>query len=166
MTESAAVRPSTPRAWPLGLIVALAALGVFGYDLGSEPLFVDESVDIAQAYLFNLAVDGRLNDWAWVEYHAYDQPPLLKYLIGVSLKVSGDRPPGRLAAGRWFGNTKTALVTPRMLRAARWPVVILGAGGCVAVFAIGTQWQGRWAGVMASALVMFNPLYRLHAAGR
>ncbi len=163
MTAPPAVSVTEPRAWPLGMLVALLAVAYFGYDLGSEPVFVDESVDIAQSYFFDLAVDGRLDDWAWVEYHAYDQPPLLKYLIGASLKVSGDRPPGRLAAGRWFANTKAALVTPRMLRAGRWPAVILGVAGCVAVFSIGTQLHCRWVGLGAAVLVMVDPLYRLHA---
>lgn len=166
MSEQTAERGSerkAPRAWPVGVMVAVVAVGWFGYRLRDEPAFVDESAYVAQGYFFDLAVNGQVDDWAWVEYHAYDLPPLPKYLIGASLKVAGDRPPGRIAAGQWFRDTKSVPIAPRVLTEARWPSVILGAVGCVAIFAIGCQLQGRVSGVLAAGLLMVDPLYQMHA---
>jgi hypothetical protein len=163
--------PATPgapprrpgRAWPIGLAVFAAGLAWFGHRLPEEPFFVDESAYIAQGYFFDLLVEGRGDDWAWVEYHAYDLPPLPKYVIGAALRAVGERPPGRLAAQAWFGNTKTPLANPRMVAAARWPSAAFGALGCAAIFALGTSIRDRRTGVLAAVLLAASPLYHMHA---
>lgn len=147
----------------LGLAVALVALLLFTFRLDQEPRFPDESAFLAQSYFLDLFIEGQNDDWAWVEYHAYDLPPLPKYLIGLALKVVGERPPGRLAAGRWFEDISRPFGSDRMLLAARWPSAIAGALGCVAIFAIGCQLRDRRTGLLAASLLMLDPLYRLHA---
>ena len=42
-------------------------------------------------------------------------------------------------------------------------MVVLGAVGCVAIFAIGSRAYGRAAGLVAAGLLMASPLYWLHA---
>ncbi len=167
MPEPSATPRTVPersgRAWPLALAVGLLAAAFFGVRLAAEPFFPDEAAFIAQSYFLDLFLQGKHDDWAWVEYHAYDLPPLPKYLIGAALNVSGDRPPGRLAAGAWFHNIKRPIVSPKMLQAARWPSVFLGAIGCAALFAIGTVAVDRRVGFIAALMLMINPLYAIHA---
>lgn len=163
-SDRATAPPSGTRtAWALGLAVGLVAAVVFGSGVGREPHFPDESAYIAQAYFLDLLLEGRRDDWAWVEYHAYDLPPLPKYLIGLSLKVAGLPHPNRLAAGDWFRDIRRPLAGPRTLIAARWPSVLMGAIGCSAIFFLGSSGGDRRVGVLASALLMLDPLYRLHA---
>jgi hypothetical protein len=141
----------------------LAAVAAFGVGLEQEPFFPDESAYVAQGYFFDLYASGRRDDWAWLEYHAYDLPPLPKYLIGAALRVAGERPPGRIEAGRWFVNVNKRFVNDRALYVARWPSVFLGALGCVALFAVGTMARDARVGLLAAGLLMVDPLYRMHA---
>jgi hypothetical protein len=151
------------RTWLCRGLVALSALALFARDLEGEPHFVDESAYISQAYFAELYGQGAWNDRAWLEYPALDLPPLPKYLIGLALHAQGYRAPSRAAAIAWYGNTQSRAETPAMLLTARWPSVLLGVLGCLAVFELGTL-AGDWrVGALAAFLVMVNPLYRLHA---
>lgn len=65
---------------------------------------------------------------------------------------------------RWYQQTnESRFVRRQNLRAARMPSVLLGAIGCVALFALGTLTCDRRVGVVAACLLAINPLYRLHA---
>ena len=158
--------PATPtrrRLDPWGLAVFAVACVVFGYHLGEEPHFVDESAYVAQSFYADLFLDGRRDDPAWLEYPAFDLPPLAKYLVGVSLRVAGHPRPGPMASASWYVDTGRRFETPASLVAARVPMVILGALGCVAIYAIGTRAFGRASGLVAAGLLMASPLYYLHA---
>jgi 4-amino-4-deoxy-L-arabinose transferase-like glycosyltransferase len=50
-----------------------------------------------------------------------------------------------------------------MLTAARWPTVIFGVLGCLAVYGLGAMAYNRWVGLLAALFLAFNPLYRMHA---
>ena len=50
-----------------------------------------------------------------------------------------------------------------MLAVARLPFVVLGVFGCVALFACGVLLKDTRVGAIAAALLVVNPLYRLHA---
>ncbi len=141
----------------------LLATGVFGWDLGSEPHFVDESAYLSQAFYADLFFDGRRDDPAWLEYAGYDLPPLPKYLIGLALRAGGFRRPPPSAMWEWYGNTSRRFGTPGALVAARWPSVLLGAVGCLAVYALGTIGFDRRVGWISALFLMGNPLYRMHA---
>src|SRR5262245_54817154 len=119
--------PRPTRAWILGLFVALVATVVFGWPLHAQPPFVDHTAYVTQGYFFDLLIQGRRDDWGWVEYHGYDLPPLPKYLIGASLKLHGDPIPNRLDAMKWFGNPRQKLVPDERIHHARWPSVLMGA---------------------------------------
>lgn len=148
--------------WAWAALVGVLAACIFGVGL-DEPRFADESAYISQSYFADLFFGGRWNDLAWITYPAFDLPPLPKYLIGLALRVSGQPRPGPESARQWYNDISRVVGTPAMLWAARWPSVVLGALGCVAVYALGTLSAGRRAGVLAALLLMANPLYRLHA---
>jgi 4-amino-4-deoxy-L-arabinose transferase-like glycosyltransferase len=150
-----------PLIWAFGVFFVAAAW--FGFRLGAEPHFVDESAFYAQSFYADLLLEGRRDDPAWLDYGGYDLPPLPKYLIGFALRVGGYRRPGPAAAWEWYHNTKRRFETPASLTVARVPSVFFGALGCVAIFAIGSMTFGRPTGLVAAALLMVSPLYQTHA---
>lgn len=152
-------RPQRAWAWALG-VVALA-LAVLSHNLATEPEFVDEWAYVSQAFYFDLL--AQPDHPLWLDYPALDLPPLPKYLIGLSLKAAGYRLPPPTAAADWYRNTSSKSGTRAMLVAARWPSVISGAIGCMALFAIGTMARGVPLGLIASTLLLANPLYRMLA---
>jgi 4-amino-4-deoxy-L-arabinose transferase-like glycosyltransferase len=149
--------------WPIAGLVGVVGLVVFGWNLADEPHFADESAYFSQAYFADLFLVGARNDTAWVEYPAYDLPPLPKYLMGWALRASGHKYPGRDTWLVWYRNTSSRFDAPGALTAARVPSVVLGALGCVAVYALGTLAYDQRAGLLAALLLMFDPLYRTHA---
>jgi 4-amino-4-deoxy-L-arabinose transferase-like glycosyltransferase len=141
-------------------LVALS-LSVFFHDLSREPLFMDESAYVSQSYFFDLL--ARPDDPLWLEYPAFDLPPLPKYAIGLALRVAGQRLPGRAAMVAWYNNPEFDCTTPATLYDARIPSVFVGTIGVIAVFAIGCASMGPRGGTIAALLMIANPLYRLHA---
>jgi 4-amino-4-deoxy-L-arabinose transferase-like glycosyltransferase len=138
-------------------------LVVFGYDLRSSFHWRDESAYISQAYFFDLLLGGALDDPAWVSIPALDLPPLEKYLIGLMLRSRGSARPGPSEAMAWYADHSHRSETPEMLVAARWPSVILGTLGCIAVFGLGALGRDWRTGAIAALLVLGNPLYSLLA---
>jgi 4-amino-4-deoxy-L-arabinose transferase-like glycosyltransferase len=155
----------TPRSsflvWAIGVFFVASAW--FGFRLGAEPHFVDESAFYSQSFYADLLLEGRRDDPAWLDYGAYDLPPLPKYLIGLSLRIGGYRRPGPASAWEWYRNTSRRFETADSLVAARVPSVLFGALGCMAIFAVGSMAFGRTAGLVAAVLLMISPLYRTHA---
>ncbi|MDR3637570.1 MAG: phospholipid carrier-dependent glycosyltransferase [Isosphaeraceae bacterium] len=149
--------------WRWGAAVGLAALIWFLVGLPSEPHFVDESAYISQSFYADLALRGDVQSAAWLDYPAYDLPPLPKYLIGGALALGGYDRPGMEAARQWYRNTASRFEPPGALETARVPSAILGALGCVAVYGLGLLLRDVKTGVAASLLLMANPLYRVHA---
>jgi 4-amino-4-deoxy-L-arabinose transferase-like glycosyltransferase len=141
----------------------IVAVAVFGFDLAGEPHFADESAYISQSYFADLFLAGDRNNPLWLEYAAFDLPPLPKYLIGLSLRAGGYRRPGPEAAYTWYHDIHYVCGTAAMRLAARWPSVLLGSFGCVAVYVLGVLAAGRRVGVLAALFLMANPLYRLLA---
>jgi 4-amino-4-deoxy-L-arabinose transferase-like glycosyltransferase len=144
-------------------LVVLAALAVFGHNLASEPAFADESAYFSQTYFADLWLRDDVHHPAWLEYPAYDLPPLPKYAIGLALKISGYPRPGPWAARAWYADINRRFDTEGALIVARWPSVLFGALGCAAIYGLGHQACDRRVGALAALLFMVNPLYRLHA---
>ena len=120
----------------VAVVIFVAAMVLLRWNLPSEPRFVDEAAFLSQSYYWDLAVSGRWNSPLWLEYPAYDLPPLPKYLIGASLQLHGMPRPGRSWAIDWYHNTSEArFASDVKLQAARIPAVFCGALGCVAIFA-------------------------------
>lgn len=165
MTDSDEPSLAPGRVWVV-IAAAVVGVGAFVYFLNARkvvPVFPDETAYVTQSYFYDLLVSGQRDDWAWVEYHAYDLPPLPKYLIGMAIEAAGFRPPDRLLAGLWFRNITQQLVPTTMIHAGRWPIVVMGALGCVAVFCLGGA-LGAWrVGLVAAILLAANPLYGLLA---
>jgi 4-amino-4-deoxy-L-arabinose transferase-like glycosyltransferase len=158
-TPPAAASTRRPRLW--GLRVFLIAGLAFLSGLWAEPHFVDESAYIAQSFYADLFLEGHHDDPAWLDYAAFDLPPLSKYLVGTALRLGGHPRPGPADAWNWYRNTKTRVASDAALHTARLPSVLFGALGCVAIYAIGTRGFGRPAGLVAAGLLVVNPLYRM-----
>ena len=105
-----------PVRWLGETVVGLLTAASFAYDLSAEPSFVDEWAYISQTYYADLWLDGTTDHASWLDYPAYDLPPLPKYLFGFSLRIAGYRRPGPVDALRWYGNTHSQSGTPEMLR--------------------------------------------------
>jgi 4-amino-4-deoxy-L-arabinose transferase-like glycosyltransferase len=155
--------PSSWGSWAWAGIVLLVSGFLFGADLRAEPRFADESAYLSQSYFADLWLRGDVQSADWLEYPAIDLPPLPKYVIGLALRVGGYQRPGPEAARAWYLNINTPVGSAEMLDAARWPSVLLGALGCLAVYGLGLLVEGRTVGVIAALLLAINPLYRMHA---
>ena len=71
---------------------------------------------------------------AWLEFPAYDLPPLPKYLIGATFRLAQLPMPRPGMAGN--GTIIMAIsATPLTLWVARMPIIVVGAIGCLAIFA-------------------------------
>ena len=154
---------SRPGRWAGPVLVALISLTVFGYDLSSEPHFVDESAYLSQSFYADLMLGAKWDDPSWLSYAGYDLPPLPKYVIGWSLRAHGYRRPGPLAMRAWYRNIEVQFSTNDEFTAARIPSVVLGTLGCLAIYALGCIAGGRRVGLLAAGLLMSNPLYAMHA---
>ncbi len=154
---------SSRRTWLGAAIVAIVSAVSFTPGVTRTPTFPDETAYVAQSYYFDLLMNGRRDDWAWLEYHAYDLPPLPKYVFGAALRLAARPMPDRLTAGAWFRDIESPLVAEPSIQTARWPVVAFGIAGCLGLYALGTIGAGRSVGLTAALLLAINPLYRLHA---
>ncbi|WP_422925978.1 ArnT family glycosyltransferase [Singulisphaera sp. PoT] len=161
--KAAETTPSRRSTWLLALIVGIVTGSYFAIGLKTEPSFVDEWAYISQSYYASLFFDGSRDHAAWLDYPAYDLPPLPKYLIGGALSLAQYPLPGPADARKWYNNIKYECGPHAMLRPARIPSAIIGMAGCVALFGIGTLAFDRTTGVIAAALLAINPLYRMHA---
>src|SRR3954447_20275041 len=105
--EDRSPRPTT-RAIVAGAgIVAVLSTVLFASGLVSESSFVDEWAYLSQTYYADLWLAGDRDSAAWLDYPAYDLPPLPKYVFGLALKAGGYRRPGPEAARRWYLDTRT-----------------------------------------------------------
>ena len=145
------------------MLVSMLALTVFGWDLASEPHFVDESAYISQSFYADLWLQQKWDDPLWLTYAGYDLPPLPKYVIGLALRLEGYRRPGPAAMATWYRDTSRQFVSKDALVAARRPSVVFGAIGCLAIYALGTLALNRRLGLVAALFLMANPLYAMHA---
>ncbi len=156
----------SPRAawslWRAGVVIALLAAGCFALGLPDEP-FVDEYAYITQSYQPDLVFSGRMNDISWIDGLGYDLVPLPKLWINLAFRAAGIPRPPRRDALAWYDNTAHRWGTERDLVIARLPSIVLGAVGCVAIFAIGTMVCHERTGAIAAFLLAVNPLYSLHA---
>jgi hypothetical protein len=153
--------PARPLARQAGL-AGLLALAFFALGLGDTP-FVDEYAYITQSYQPDLLLAGRINDPAWLDRLTYDLVPLPKYLINAAFRLAGITRPRPFDASAWYDDTSYRWGTTPQLVAARIPSVLMGAIGCVAIFALGVQVRDATTGWLAAGLLVINPLYRLHA---
>jgi 4-amino-4-deoxy-L-arabinose transferase-like glycosyltransferase len=156
---------SSPYADALGGLAVLCLVSpLILWKLSDEPHFADETAMIAQSYYYTLFKSGQWNHPDWLQYAAYDHPPLPKYLFGLSLDAAGLPVPTTL--GPWLNWMRGDFSPPgdrRVLLWARLPSALFGVGGTVALYSIGVQVHSRLAGALAAALLALNPLYLTHA---
>ena len=124
---------------------------------------MDESAYYSQSYYAEIFLNGRRDDPAWLEFPAYDLPPLPKYLIGAALAFGGFKTPGPSDARDWYGNALLRFDPPGALAFARFPFLFLGVIGCIAIYGLGVQIGGRGVGLLAAGFLMANPLYSSHS---
>ncbi len=156
----------SPRAawspWRAGGVIALLAAGCFALGLHDKP-FVDEYAYITQSYQPDLVFAGLMNDSTWLDMLGYDLVPLPKLWINLAFRAAGIPRPAPWNAVAWYANTSYRWGTERDLVIARLPSIVLGAVGCVAIFAIGTMVRDQRTGAISALLLAINPLYSLHA---
>ncbi len=150
--------------WATLPLLSLACLVLLGWRLPEEPIFVDEAAFISQSYFWDLLISGRVNDPLWLEYPAYDLPPLPKYLVGAALQTRGIARVNRQWAIAWYSNLhEQRFLSRRILLTARLPSLILGVVGCVGAFLLCRTAGSDRLGGIAALLIALNPLYSLHA---
>ena len=154
--------PAACSPWRWGGVIGLLAVAYFALSLRDAP-FVDEYAYITQSYQADLIFSGRLNDRAWLEELGYDLVPLPKLWINLAFRAAGIPRPSPWNAVPWYDDTSHRWGAEYELIVARLPSVVLGAVGCVAIFAIGTLLRDRQTGAIAAFLLAINPLYSLHA---
>jgi 4-amino-4-deoxy-L-arabinose transferase-like glycosyltransferase len=145
----------------MGLAIGCVATGVFASGVFAR-FFEDEYAYISQSYYADLFFQGRFQDPAWLEYPAYDLPPLPKYLIAIALHLDQLPMPRPEAAWAWYAHYGHFGI-PTTLWVARLPMIIAGAMGCIAIFGLGVLVKDARMGIAAAVALMLNPLYRLHA---
>ncbi len=143
-------------------MIGLLAAGWFALGLPDKP-FVDEYAYITQSYQPDLVFAGLTNDSTWLDGLGYDLVPLPKFWINLAFRAAGVPRPARRDALAWYDNTSYRWGTERELVIARLPSIVLGAAGCMAIFAIGTMVRDQRSGAMSALLLAINPLYSLHA---
>jgi 4-amino-4-deoxy-L-arabinose transferase-like glycosyltransferase len=148
--------------WNGGAVIGVLAAGWFALGLRDVP-FVDEYAYITQSYQPDLVFAGRMNDISWLDSLGYDLVPLPKFWINLAFRAAGISRPSPWNAIAWYENTSYRWGTERELVIARLPSIVLGALGCVAIFAIGTILRDQETGGFAAFLLAINPLYSLHA---
>ena len=163
-TFDLARRKGTGPRFSVALLLAVLGCLAFAWGLPGEPIFPDETAYVTQTYFLDLLSPDTRNDWAWLEYHAYDLPPLPKYVFALAEKAAGYPIPDRRTAGRWFRNIRQSLVPPGMIYVARWPVVVFGGLGLAALYVLASLGTGDTrTGALAAVLLTIDPLYRIHA---
>ena len=156
--------PNASRWPPWGIAaVGLIAFATFAIALPDEPAFADEWAYIAQSYYGPIWWGGDWDDPKWLDYAAVDLPPLPKYLIGGMIRLGGRPMPDRADALAWYRDTSSTCGGPDLLVWSRWPMVALGAIGCMAAASIGTMAFGPRAGMLSGLVLAIDPLYRMHA---
>ncbi len=154
-------RSFTRTATHAGVALLAASAAWFAWGRESEAEFVDEWAYVSQAYFATLL--NRPDDPRWLEYPAYDLPPLPKYLIASALWAGGKPIPGRIEMLKWYGDTSSRSGDHAMLAQARWPSVVLGAAGCLGLMTLGALGLDLRVGLLAAVFLAVNPLYSTHA---
>ena len=143
-------------------VLGLLALGLYATGLFANP-FVNEYAYITQSYYADWFFGGKFNHPDWLDVFAFDLQPVPKYLIGASLRAAHLHMPAPTDAEKWYPNTHYQFGDRETLITARLPIPFLGALGCLALFGCGVLVKDRRVGTIAAVLLMFNPLYALHA---
>ena len=109
--------------------------------------------------------EGKFNDVDWLHLASYDYTNIGRQIVGFALDVQGYDPPKSIEAMEtWYGaEQELADYSPpenlSRLYAARWPMLIGGAFGCLAMFALVKQFIGPLTGLLAATLLAASPLY-------
>ena len=140
-------------------------LAYFAYHYTEEPYFIDEGAYLAQSYYYRLMKEGKINDVDWLHLAAYDYPNIGRSIVGFSLDLQGYELPQSIEGMEaWYGaeQEKADYSAPEdlsRLYAARWAMLIGGAFGCLAMFALVKQFIGPMTGLLAATLLAASPLY-------
>ena len=149
------------RGWRVGVV----AVAVFSLRLGRRgPLRGRVGLSFPDLLRRPVAPRASRKNPAWLDYPAYDLPPLPKYLIGLALAGGGFRRPGPAAARAWYLDTSSRFDPPGALVLARWPFGALRGARLRRGLRAGRRSPATAAsGALAALLLIVNPLYRLHA---
>lgn len=152
-------------------IVLTARLTLGQVALGGRDYHPDEGVWLATSkrYFERLFLEGdfRYETWSDPRFAEFGTrtPPVGKYIVGLSLFLSGVVEPGRDIRGYDFGHgfdwdaLKAERPPPAVLQAGRAPALWLGAGCVALLFLLGRELTGSvWVGLFAALFLLADPL--------
>jgi hypothetical protein len=157
------------RRWGLGLVVFLVSLFLFSRHLLDEPYFMDEGAYIAGTYYYRLMKEGEWNHVDWFHLASYDHLNVGRAIIGGTLDGLGIELPNSIhPLEEWYGingpaKSDSGARDPDRLLAARVSMMVGGAIGCWAIFALANELIGPVTGFLAALLLGSSPLYWTHA---
>jgi len=152
----------------IGLILLCIILIPFTYKLESHPFHGDENHFLRYTKYFKLFfIDKDLNHELWKNFLAYDHPPVGKYVLGLSLFVSGygDRIEELWNMNPWsfrrdynWNVSQGALPPKDILYVGRLTMAILGGLTCIFIYWVGRTIFSIRVGIIAALLLAYNPL--------
>lgn len=163
------IRPSNwAKEIGIGLILFTVILIPFINKLESNPFHPDESHWIHTVKYFKLFfIDRDFHNDQWMEYFAYDQPPVGRYIIGLALVIPGYgknlEKSSKMSVWDFskdysWNESHGALPPKDVLYVARLPMAILGALTCFLMYWVAKPIFSRRAGIIAALLLAYNPL--------
>ena len=150
----------------------LCLIGFFLRDLSSVEFHGDESDFILSSVYFKyFFLDRDFNHPAWKgNYWVVTQPPLTRYIIGLSWWITGHdsselpRHPWDFGKDEQYNIKRGAMPSKSTLLTARAAMAILTSFTCFIVYLIGERVKGWKAGLFSSLSLIANP--RLQQLGR
>jgi 4-amino-4-deoxy-L-arabinose transferase-like glycosyltransferase len=155
------------KSFAYGLFVVSALTVYFSRNHAEEPFFEDEKATLAQTYFYRLAKEGRWQDVDWLHQASYDSLNVGRTLAGAALDLAGYPLPTSIDdMDRWWADKDWAQSPPAdsgPLLAARWPMHLGAAIGCLAMYLLVQQIVNPFSGGLAALLLAVSPVYVVHA---
>jgi hypothetical protein len=150
------------RWFELALVLGIL-LAVLGKDISSVEFHGDESQWIATSRFLGPFITGEFSSPVWgVSYWTLTQPPLTRYIIGISRRIGGFE--GRDLNTHWRfhlsheANVELgAMPSPGLLWWSRLPMTILAAVSGLLLFFLTSEAAGRVSGYVLLMLFILNP---------
>jgi 4-amino-4-deoxy-L-arabinose transferase-like glycosyltransferase len=152
----------------LEILLAVCMLALFYLPgLSSVEFHPDESQWIATSDVFETYLSADFKSPLWNKsYWTLTQPPVVRYMIGLSRFIGGYRipdlnSPWEFGRGRPFNERKGAMPSDGLLRWSRLPMAILAILSLSLVFGLLRSISGRFAAYPWLVLVIISPYYLL-----
>ncbi len=146
----------------------MITLSPFVSGLEQNSFHGDETTWIKYSKYFKLFwIDKDFQNNQWEEWGCIDQPPVGKYIMGLSLFLHGEKKIFQELDGikKWDWNknyewnlTNGAIPPRRIVVIARLPMAIFGGLTCLLIYLIGRIVFEMATGIFASLILAYNPI--------